>query len=72
MSHLSSAVLIRVCVHVTTRTLQEAERTKLQERLGKWQVAALQQLLDVFDLPKPSSGTKVSHGLEQRANTTRL
>jgi hypothetical protein len=38
---------------------QEAERPKLLERLGKWKAEALQQLLDVFDLPTPSKGTKV-------------
>lgn len=39
--------------------VQEAERPKLLERLGKWKGEALQQLLDVFDLPTPSKGTKV-------------
>lgn len=39
--------------------LQEAERTKLQERLGRWKVEMLQQLLDILDLPTPSRGTKV-------------
>jgi hypothetical protein len=29
------------------------------ERLGKWQAAALQELLDIFDLPAVSKGTKV-------------
>lgn len=38
---------------------QEAERAKLLEKLGKYTAPALQQLLDVFDLPTPSRGTKV-------------
>jgi len=39
--------------------VQEVERAKLLERLGKWKGEALQQLLDVFDTPTPSKGTKV-------------
>ena len=39
-------------------SLQEAERAKVLEKLHGWQVSALQQLLDCFDLPKPSEGNK--------------
>jgi hypothetical protein len=38
--------------------LQEAERAKVVGKLGGWQVAALGELLDAFDLPRPSEGNK--------------
>jgi hypothetical protein len=38
--------------------LQEAERAKVVDKLGGWQVAALGELLDAFDMPRPSEGNK--------------
>lgn len=38
--------------------LQAAEQAKVAAKLGGWQVAALGELLDAFDLPRPSEGNK--------------
>lgn len=57
--------------------VQEVERPKMLERLGKWQAGALQELLDLFDLPTPSKGTKVravsagQHNAAQHSNSSR-
>lgn len=47
------------CHAVLCCAQETPDRPKMLERLGKWQVAALQQLLDIFDLPTVSKGTKV-------------
>jgi hypothetical protein len=45
--------VLRAFVH-----LQEAERAKVVAKLGGWQVAALGELLDAFDVARPSEGNK--------------
>lgn len=34
--------------------VQDAERKKVVDKLNSWKNSALQELLDAFDLPKPS------------------
>lgn len=34
------------------------DRKKYNEKLARWQTNALTELLDVFDLPRPSEGNK--------------
>jgi hypothetical protein len=50
---------VRAQTRARRRRAQAAERAKVLERLSRWKGPQLQQLLELFDLPTPSAGTKV-------------
>lgn len=44
--------------------MQGAERSKVVGKLGGWHMSGLAELLDMFDLPRPSEGNK-EHKIER-------